>query len=414
MSTNRHEAGGASVRADMGAQYLSLDGAEADCAEVADMLVKEGTCTDVAATALSSTPERPSGKSWRHLAGTGGGVNDALKTLLDQASAEPHYEKRLSSLDEQNGCWRARPFNGAPGVFDAVVLAVPGCGVGGDNLLKIHGGWESLISAEQNKQLMDAGHDARWSFALYLPLDYAPACDAFFGPTAVERVVDDGTLHLLCYQSRKTSQAAGSPPEGGLAIVAHTTLAWAKRNMRASGRDERLLREISEHVIATLGLGSRASRELLGTKVITWKQSQVTHPVPFNPRLGPCMVLSANPPLVLAGDYFTESNFGGCLKSGFAAANLLAGILKGETPAAVADSAGSGCKGQGSKGKQRDGGKGKGRESRGWNSSEKEWQYGGYDNDWNTGSWGKAERKGGSKGGKGGKKGYAWKPYVGA
>jgi len=235
----------------------------------------------------------------------------------------------------------------------------------------------------------------------------------------VEKVVDDGTLHLLCYQSRKTSQLAGSPPDGGLAIVAHTTLAWAKRNMRASGRDERLLREISEHVVAALGLGSRASQTLLGTKVITWKQSQVTHPVPFDPRVGPCMVLSTSPPLVLAGDYFTESNFGGCLKSGFAAANLLAGILKGECPAAVADTVGSGSKGQTSKGKQRDGGKGKGRDKGGWSNADSEWKQdkygsGRYESSWDAGSWGKAERKGNGKGGKGGKKGYAWKPYVGA
>mmetsp|Transcript_95311 Transcript_95311/g.204574 ORF Transcript_95311/g.204574 Transcript_95311/m.204574 type:complete len:82 (-) Transcript_95311:114-359(-) len=43
------------------------------------------------------------------------------------------------------------------------------------------------------------------------------------------------------------------------------------------------------------------------------------------------MLLSSSPPLLLAGDYFAESNFGGCLCSGFAAADALAGALRGDS-----------------------------------------------------------------------------------
>merc|ERR1711953_1253325 len=110
------------------------------------MLVNSKVCADVASDLLSSTPERPAGKTWRHLAGLEGGVNDALKRILEEAKAEVYYEQRVSTLDQQRGQWRARPFSGSAQDFDAVILAVPGCGIGGDNLNKIHGGWEHMIS----------------------------------------------------------------------------------------------------------------------------------------------------------------------------------------------------------------------------------------------------------------------------
>jgi len=408
MSTNRQELNGAMVRADMGAQYLSLDSADKACAEVADMLVKEGACSEVPASVLSSTPERPSGESWKHLVGASGGVNDALKVLLGSAEVEPHYEKRVASLDAQQGHWRARPFDGSPGMFDAVVIAVPGCGVGGDNLNKIRGSWENVISAEQNKQLQAVEHDHRWSFALYLPLDCSAKCEAFFGPSAVEKVVDDGTMHMLCYQSRKVAQATNTEPAGALVVIAHTTLAWAKRNARASGRDERLLKEISERVASVLGLPGPISRLMLGSKVITWKQSQVTSPIPLNAAVGPCMLLSTQPPLLLAGDYFTESNFGGCLRSGFGAADLLAKILKGDCPPAIIEAAANGDRDSGGKGTKRQGegnkGKAGGEAGKGYSSRGKGDKGGDNsrpsDSNWQQGGW---EEKGG--GGKSGNQG---------
>jgi len=353
MSTTRQELRGVSVRADMGAQCLSLDGADVACAGVADLLVSAGVVADVPASRLSRTAERPTGTTWRHLAGTAGGVNDALKALFEEAAATVHYEKRVASIDDQQGCWRARPFEGAPGVFDAVVLAVPGCGVGGDNLNKIHGSWESCLTAEQSRRLQSAQHDARWSFALFFPASCTACCDAFFGAEAIEKVIDDGALHLLCYQSRKTHMISGKSPEGGVVVVAHTTNEWARRNARANGRDDRLLREVSERVATVLG----SDTPPVASKVITWKQSQVSMPLASSDD-GPCMPVSDNPPFVLAGDYFSESSFGGCLRSGFAAADVVAATLKGVASRASTEH-GHPYEGKGKRTETR-GGKGKG------------------------------------------------------
>eukprot|EP00931_Biecheleriopsis_adriatica_P009257 TRINITY_DN11033_c0_g1_i1.p1 TRINITY_DN11033_c0_g1~~TRINITY_DN11033_c0_g1_i1.p1 ORF type:complete len:464 (+),score=124.60 TRINITY_DN11033_c0_g1_i1:191-1393(+) len=400
----------------MGAQYLSLNVDDVACAEVADLLVKSQVCSDAVAASLSATPERAVGDTWRHLAGVCGGVNDALKKLLEEAGADVHYEKRVAALDEQQGKWRARPFDGAPGAFDAVVLAVPGCGVGGDNLNKIRGGYEAVFSPEQNRQLLSAQHDARWSFALFLSPECLSYCDAFFGPDSLERVIDDGALHLLCYQSRKTARASGTLQTGPIAIVAHTTVEWAKRNARANGRDERLLREISELVKTTLGLEGPTAKLVLASKVITWKQSQVTKALPAMPN-GPCMMASSSPALVLAGDYFTDSSFGGCLKSGFAAADAVASALKGKR--LHASEGGEPCKGKGKdkgkdKGKGKDKDKGEKGKGAGGKKGKGKGESAGYsENSWggDTATW---EKRGDGGKQKGGKKGYGSLPYSGA
>lgn len=386
MSTNRQEVEGSTVRADMGAQYISMDPTDTASSQVSELLLSKGVCTKVSAADLSGTPERP--RDWHHLAGAAGGVNDALKTLIEEAGATPHYEKRVAALDLQNGVWRARPFDGALGFFDAVLLAVPGCGVGGDNLNKIHGSWEGMLKPEQNKQLTAVQH--RWSFAFFLPGDCAAACESFFGPTSLEKLVDDEVVHLLCYQSRKVAVASGTKP-GAVTVVAHTSLEWAKRHARDSGRDDRLLKEVAAHVRQLLQIDGPLTKLTATSKVITWKQCQVTKAVPTLPD-GPCMVVSASPPLLLAGDYFTTSSFTGCIQSGFAAAEAVCKLLKDAEPKAASlkvEGGGKGSKGQGKKGN-----KGKGS----WN----DWQQA---DDWFDKGYkgkGKGKRKGGG--------GY-WEPY---
>ena len=380
MSTNRQEVNGATVRADMGAQYISIEESDTAGLQVADLLLSSGVCAQVSPEHLSATPERP--KQAKHLVGTAGGVNDALKLLLEEADATMHYEKRVASLDLQRGVWRARPFEGASGVFDAVLIAVPGCGVGGDNLLKIHGNWENMLTPAQNKNLWAAEHDQRWSFAFFLPSNCQSICEDFFGPKALEKLIDDDVLHILCYQSRKTEMASGNS-NGGLVLVAHTTKEWAKRNAQRGGRDERLLKEVATHVQKLIGLQGPLSQLTNTSKVITWKQSQVEKPVLSES--GPCMVVSSSPPLLLAGDYFTSSSFSGCFQSGVAAAEKLMTALQDIPPKAVdctSDSAeGKGKsrkgKGKGSQGKGKydawDGGKRGGKRGNG---------YGGYGGSW--------------------------------
>lgn len=252
-------------------------------------------------------------------------MSDALRKLLDESGAEVQYKRRVASIDESGGRWRVSPFKAAAEVYDAVVVAVPGRGVGGDNLQKIKGDWDQKLTADQSRKLRTVKHDARWSIALFLAPQARSNCDAFFGGSAIERVLDDGVLHLLSYQSRKTAQIGGvSSPEAGCVVVAHTACEWAQANIRANGRDRRLVAEISQHVTGLLGLKGPLSKHVLASKVITWKQCQVAVTYAPAQKQVNCLLVSGDPPLLLAGDYFTESSFAGCLKSGFSAAEALA------------------------------------------------------------------------------------------
>jgi len=171
-------------------------------------------------------------------------------------------------------------------------------------------------------------HDARWSIAIFFTSECRDACEEYFGPSLLEKTVDDGTLHLLCYQSRKAAHVGGGSPAPGVVIVAHSTIEWAKRHARAGGRDKRVVNELLEHTCATLGLRSGTKQIVQASKVITWKQCQVTQAIPADPVTGPCLVGKDSPPLVLAGDYFSDSSFQGCLESGFAASEALAARLE--------------------------------------------------------------------------------------
>ncbi|CAJ1421778.1 unnamed protein product [Effrenium voratum] len=206
-----------------------------------------------------------------------------------------------------------------------------------------------MLTAEQNTQLLAVEHDQRWSFAFFLP-GCKSACESYFGD-AVEKLVDDDVVHLLCYQSRKTAMLGKAQSESP-AVVAHTTQDWAKRHEKRGGRDERLLREVAAHVQKLLRVEGALTQLTDTSKVITWKQCQVTEPVASET---PCMVVSREPPLLLAGDYFAESSFSGCLQSGVAAAEALSKLLGPPKAVHVEGKGSGGCggkdKGKGKKGK---------------------------------------------------------------
>mmetsp|Transcript_76506 Transcript_76506/g.164083 ORF Transcript_76506/g.164083 Transcript_76506/m.164083 type:complete len:451 (+) Transcript_76506:46-1398(+) len=385
MTTTRQEISEETVRADVGAQYLSVDMSDIVSKELVDVLLKDGIVREVDPKLLSATPERPVGGAWAHFAGTDGGVNSALKCLLDEAGATPHYERRVASIDAQGSQWRVRPFDGPTENFDAVVIAVPGCGWGNDNLNKIHGGWEGLIGAECNRRLKTPEHDHRFAVVLFLSAEYVELCDKFFGPSAIEKQIDDDMVHLLAYQSRKTAVASGTKNASAV-IVAHTTHKYSSENRNAGGKDRWFLDAVAERVLyGHLGLARnlRINRVVQGSKVITWKQCQVTKAIEGSGEFPRCQPLSDSPALVLAGDYFTQSNFSGCAASAADAAKAVAAMIEGKsvTPADKGKGTRSTGKGKGgyteadskgesqgkSKGKGKDGkdGKGKGKRSDG-------------------------------------------------
>lgn len=131
------------MRADLGAQYASVDPKEADAMALMESIVSRDAAVLVPDENLAETEERPRGTT--QYRGTSG-QNGIVKTLLLMAEAEVTYKRRVSRLDLNAGSWAATAYDGAKQRFDCICLCVPGCGPGGDNLNKIHGNWEAQMT----------------------------------------------------------------------------------------------------------------------------------------------------------------------------------------------------------------------------------------------------------------------------
>lgn len=236
------------------------------------------------------------------------GQNGIVKALVEMSEAEVHFEKRVMKIDLRGGAWVVAPRDGAQQTFDCVVLCVPGCGPGGDNLNKIHGNWERLLSEEQWRDT-EVPHDCRFSLALWLEPGHHAALSEFFGDRLERRA--SGALELVIWQSKKD----GLPAEGPQVVVVHT-------GPGVKGNRSQMEQRMQSEAWKLLGMPPRAATS---KKLITWYQSQVLS----TSSKAPCLVINESPPMVLAGDYFTASTFTGCVRSATAAAEAAAKLLNG-------------------------------------------------------------------------------------
>lgn len=297
------------MRADMGAQYASVDPQDAESVAVMQAIVESAAAELVNSESLSDNAERPC--DFLHYRGVGG-QNSIVKAMLSSAKAEVVYERRVSKLDLRGKTWRATAYDGASEDFDAVVMCVPGIGPGGDNLNKIHGNWERCLTNDHWKSV-ETPHDCRYSVALWLASGHQEALAAFFGNSS-EKKVKSNNVELLFWQSRKDSE----PFDGPQVIVAHTA-------QGARGNKQQMEPRIISESCNTIGIPNNA-RTITSKKIITWFQSQV---VSTNSSKD-CVVACCQPPLVLAGDYCVASTFTGCVKSAFAAVSEIVPLLDGQ------------------------------------------------------------------------------------
>lgn len=331
MTSTRHESIAETLRADTGASMISVDMSDEVSATWIKSVVEAGILRQVDPKLLSRTPLRPAGGSWQHFAGVSGSLNSALKFLLEQANVTTCFERRVASVDLQGGLWKVRPYEGQSDVFDAVVIAVEACGDGVDHVHQIRGGWQRLIDPESERHLRKEMYDHRFGVALFLAPEFTENCDAFFGPSALEKQVDDDMIHLVQYQSRKTA-ALGGLQSSSPVLVAHTTLEYANRDL-GFGKNRRLDIITTRIIYQYLRVPGhvKLSKVVLGSKVINWRTSQTVKPLVKGSAAHPrCLPLSQEPPLVLAGDYFTESNFTGCEASARDAAASVFAALQDE------------------------------------------------------------------------------------
>lgn len=301
------------LRADMGAQYASVDPDDEDSVALMKILEEEGDAELMSPSGLADTCERPEGSlQYRGVQGQ----NGIVKAMLRLSKAQLTTERRMHKLDTKGGSWVARARDDAVENFSAVIMCVPGCGPGGDNLNKIHGNWEQQLSDAQWRETT-AAHDCRFSLALWLAAGCGSSLDKTFDSMLEKQVEKAGGLvEFMVWQSKKD----GEPLDGPQVVVVHTIQGVTASKHQAESR-------MTREALQALGVPQTA---ITSTKLITWFQSQVQ----TTRAAGRCLVASEKPPLVLAGDYFTSSTFTGCVQSAYSAADAVASLLQGKAPSA--------------------------------------------------------------------------------
>merc|ERR1719310_884061 len=113
------------------------------------------------------------------------------------SEAEVVFERRVNRIDKKGRSWAVSAFDGTVHSFDCVVMCVPGCGPGGDNLNKIHGGWEKVLT-DDDWQDTEVPHDCRFSLALWIQAGHEKKLADFFGDM-VEKTTRSRNLKLLVW-----------------------------------------------------------------------------------------------------------------------------------------------------------------------------------------------------------------------
>merc|ERR1711862_667736 len=103
---------------------ISVDMSDAVSATLIQSVVQAGVLRQVDSDLLSRTPLRPEGETWQHFASPSGGINSALKFLLEQAAVKTCFERRVASIDLHGELWKVRPYEGPSDMFNAVIIAV--------------------------------------------------------------------------------------------------------------------------------------------------------------------------------------------------------------------------------------------------------------------------------------------------
>ncbi|XP_077595167.1 renalase [Stigmatopora nigra] len=235
------------------------------------------------------------------------GMGAVVKHFLGQSGARVFLEHHVSGVYRDGPSWQVRRKEGGGQSFDALLLTIPV-----PQILQLQGDLKDVLSDQQRKLLGGVSYSSRFALALF----FAPGTDLgvpwavrYFNNYNEDR--DDGEPKVVCYaavepRKRSTEGEAGRGPT----LVVHTGAPFGLRHLESDGELVRplVLRELR-----------RLLPELpqpVAVKCHKWRYSQVTSPVAGHPGH---MTLSQHPPLVLAGDAFTHSNFDGCVESALSA-----------------------------------------------------------------------------------------------
>jgi renalase len=311
MASTRLDGGGV---CDMGAQYITKGVNElfSPNESVYEELVSAGVLQKFSGVIAGGPPPpaaaAAAGSQEDYIAP--GGTSSIAKHMLQQSKCNVQFGRRLMELSVQDRRWCARSEDGAEETFDAVVITTPLP----QTLRDMEGNFGAVVDEDTRSKMAAVQYSSRYALAAFYPDGIRAALDAI--PWTVKYFDGDACLRYISLESRKRGR------ESVPALLLHTSVPYGLENV---DRDkEEVEKEMLSRLPVLLG-DSFSAVDPIHTKLIRWRYSQVRRPYAGAPG---AVLLGADkelghPPLILAGDAFTGSNFDGCIASAAKARQLV-------------------------------------------------------------------------------------------
>uniref|UniRef100_UPI00358E5FD9 renalase n=1 Tax=Myxine glutinosa TaxID=7769 RepID=UPI00358E5FD9 len=221
------------------------------------------------------------------------GTSSIVNYYLEQSGANVKLGCDVSHVFLRDGELEVRMQNGGHKYFDTLVLSLPT-----PQLLHLQGDLANMMSPSQRSALQKVRYSSR--FALVLFYKAGQELDV---PWVMKYVTDSPIICFLSLDNRKRScgSLGGAP-----VLVAHSSVHFGAE------QSQRDVEEVAQLIQSELQRLLPQLPSHMHHKAHRWHHSQVTVPVDGSPGH---LILHQRPLIACVGDYFTRSNFDGCIES---------------------------------------------------------------------------------------------------
>ncbi|KAK3090511.1 hypothetical protein FSP39_012396 [Pinctada imbricata] len=302
MSTARSKGDGRHHTVDLGAQYFSIT---SEYAEKNKSFHEELFAADILKrfNGKLEGQRAKDGSSDHYVAPNGS--NKVVKYFLEQSEAELMSDERISHIDVKDGkIYLTSEDNSHE--CDALVLTMPV-----PQILNLEGDIKNIIESqpEVKKKLEEVSYSTRFCVGLFF--NQKAKIDI---PWDVKYYTDDPIIRYVSIDPRKRGNV---DPSLGLSACVHSSVPFSLhyKNDPKQRIGMYLLQRLRQ-IEPSLPIPDEI-------KSHKWLYSQVHKGYPESPG---CVVLSNDPPIILAGDAFTCSTMDGCIESAVAVNDTLVKI----------------------------------------------------------------------------------------
>ncbi|OWF42205.1 renalase-like [Mizuhopecten yessoensis] len=223
------------------------------------------------------------------------GISSVVKYFVEQSGAEVGFDEQVAKVDIEDAKVKLTTLKGNEEVCDGVLLTMPV-----PQILQLDGSIRNLINSQPKvkENLENVSYSMRFAVGLF----YNPGVTLSY-PWAVKYFRDNPCVCYIAIDNKKRGKDSDSV---GPSAVIHTSVRFGMNHLE---EDKEAVKDIIMKHVKELLPDLPEPAEVKGHK---WRYSQVHKSYADEPG---CIVLSQNPPIILAGDAFSHSNLDGCLDS---------------------------------------------------------------------------------------------------